>query len=133
MTQHGRDKMSPVRDDEIKKEMQGELKADRALRVEEEHELQPAGDDQPEAGRAPEAPLATSESVALRSDLARHLERGIYPADRSAVLACLRRNHAPDRLLDVAARLPAGDTFTNVQDLADALGLETEESGGRTA
>nr|WP_206441949.1 DUF2795 domain-containing protein [Streptomyces boncukensis] len=99
------------------KELDGELRAARSTRAEEEHELQPSGEDQPEADRVPEP---APEDRELRSELARHLERGIYPADRDAVVATLRRHHAPDRLVELARRLPAG-RYENVQALVDAL------------
>ncbi len=134
MPEHGRDKISPIRDDEIASEMSGELNANRSTRAQEEHELQPPGEDQPENDRAPGTTLTggtptgmTAEGVELRSALARHLGRGLYPADRSAVLATLRANHAPDRLLELARRLPEGESYGNVQAIADALGLGGEE------
>lgn len=128
------DKTSPLHDDELKAEMQGELKAGRSTRAEEELELEPAGEDQPEAGRAPDEALhggtppgMTNDDVELRSDLARHLGSGLYPADRGGVLDTLRENNAPDRLLDLAGRLPEGEEFRNVQDVARALGLGVED------
>ncbi|MGK5632236.1 DUF2795 domain-containing protein [Streptomyces sp. URMC 123] len=128
MTQHGRDKIGPVRDDELKQELQGELRANRALRAHEQQELQPSGEDQPEVSRAPNAsfpgsvpPGMSPELTVVRTELARHLERGIYPARRDAVLKTLRRHNAPDRLLDLAERLPADAEFTNVQDIVRAL------------
>lgn len=128
------DKTGPLHDDEMKAEMQGELKADRATRAEEDHELQPSGEDQPEASRAPDAALhggtppgMNSEDVELRSELARHLGPATYPADRAGVLDALREHHAPDRLVDVARGLPEGEEFRNVQDVSRALGLGVED------
>ncbi|MCF6525377.1 DUF2795 domain-containing protein [Streptomyces sp. JJ36] len=127
------EKTGPLHDDEMKKELQGELKAEGSVRAQEEHELQPAGEDQPEASLDPEGPLhggtppgMDAADVELRSELARHLSPGIYPADRAAVLASLRENHAPDRLLSLADDLPEGE-YRNVQDLARALGLGVED------
>ncbi len=128
------DQTGPLRDDEMKAEMQGELKADRATRAEEERELEPSGEDQPEASRAPDAamhggtpPGMDGEDVELRSELARHLGLSAYPADRATVLDTLRENNAPDRLLDLAQQLPEGEEFRNVQDIARALGLGVED------
>jgi hypothetical protein len=128
------DKTGPLHDDEMKAEMQGELKADRATRAEEELELQPSGEDQPEASRAPDEALhggtppgMDDEDVELRSDLARHLGLGAFPADRAGVLDTLRENNAPDRLVDVARGLPEGEGFGNMQDVARALGLGVED------
>jgi hypothetical protein len=132
MNDHGQDKTGPLRDDEMKKEMQGALKGGRSTRVEEEHELQPSGEDQPNADRSPNATLPgstppgmTPEDVELRTELARHLGRGLYPADREKVMATLRENNAPDALVDTAAALPAGSQYNSVQDILSALGRGT--------
>lgn len=130
---HGQDKTGPLRDDEMKKEMQGELKGGRSTRVEEEHELQPSGEDQPYADRSPNATLPgstppgmTQEDVELRTELGRHLGRSLYPADREKVLQTLRENNAPDRLIETASALPAGSQCSNVQDVLRAFGRGTE-------
>ncbi|MDT0382684.1 DUF2795 domain-containing protein, partial [Streptomyces sp. DSM 42041] len=69
----------------------------------------------------------SDDDVELRSDLARHLGPGLYPTDRDGVLDTLRENNAPDRLLELAGRLPEGEEFRNVQDVARALGLGVED------
>jgi hypothetical protein len=128
------DKTGPLHDDEMKAELQGELKADRATRAQEERELQPSGEDQPEASRAPDEALhggtppgMDSGDVEVRSELARHLGPATYPADRAAVLAMLRENNAPDRLIGLAGGLPEGRDFRNVQEVAQALGIGVED------
>ncbi|MEO3840708.1 DUF2795 domain-containing protein [Streptomyces sp. B22F1] len=132
MAEHGRNKTSAIRDDVIAKEMSGELRASRSTRAEEERELQPPGGDQPETDRAPGTALVggtppgiTAEGVELRSELGRNLGRAVYPADREAVLETLRSNNAPDRLTELAERLPDGE-YGNLQAIADALGLGGE-------
>ncbi|WP_069169879.1 DUF2795 domain-containing protein [Streptomyces griseus] len=129
MSSHGKDKTGPVRDDEMKKELQGELKGGRGARVREERELQPAGEDQPAVGRSPNATLPgstppgmTREDVELRTELARHLGRGPFPADREKVIRALRDDNAPDALVDTAAHLPDDTQYGNVQDLLRGLG-----------
>ncbi|MFC9220544.1 DUF2795 domain-containing protein [Streptomyces hygroscopicus] len=133
MAEHGKDKVGPLRDDELKKRTQGEIRADRATRVEEDREPQPSGEDQPVAERAPDTGLTggtpsgmTAEDVRSRSELARYLGRD-YPADRGTVLETLRDNNAPDRLVSLAARLPEGESYRNVQDIARALGFGVED------
>lgn len=123
------DKNGPLQDDEAKKRLQGELRSNRK----EERELEPSGEDQPEVDRDPQAarsgatpPGMTPRDVALRTEFAQHLGRHIYPADREAVLEALREDNAPDRLVDMGARLPAETTFANVQEIVRALGLGTE-------
>ncbi|WP_031510862.1 DUF2795 domain-containing protein [Streptomyces megasporus] len=139
MATHGKNKTGAVRDDELKQEMEGELRAGRSTHMEEAQELQPSGEDQPDVDRAPNTTLTggtppgmDQEDVELRSELARHLGKEIYPADRDTVLDTLRENNAPDRLLNLAERLPAGQEFRNVQDIARALGLGVEDVTHRT-
>ncbi|URN11482.1 DUF2795 domain-containing protein [Streptomyces radiopugnans] len=139
MATHGKNKTGAARDDELKQEMEGELRAGRSLRMEEDHELQPSGEDQPDVDRAPNTVLTggtppgmDQNDVEVRSELARHLGLGLYPADRDAVLDKLRENNAPDRLLGLAGRLLTGQEFRNVQDIARALGLGVEDTSHRT-
>jgi Protein of unknown function (DUF2795) len=134
MGTHGKDKTGPLRDDERKKEVEGELRAGHSTRAEEWHEPEPPGEDQPEVDLAPDTTLVggtppgmTAEDVELRAQLARFLGRDLYPADRAAVLDALRRNHAPDRLLELAADLPEARRYRNVQDIARELGLGVED------
>lgn len=134
MSSHGKDKLGSLQDEEIKKEMQGELRANRSSRAEEWRELDPPGEDQPEVDRAPDTTLTggvppgmSPDDVETRNELARHLGRSVHPADRAAVLDTLRQNNAPDRLIDRAARLPEDAEFRNVQDIARALGLGVED------
>lgn len=122
-------KTGPLHDDELKKRMQGELKSGHSTRVQEEHEPEPSGEDQPAVSRSPNAPLSgatppgmTPEDVQLRTELAQHLGRSVYPADRAKVLDTLREHHAPDRLIDTAAELPEGKQYGNVQDIVRTLG-----------
>lgn len=139
MATHGKNKTGAARDDELKQEMEGELRAGRSLRMDEEHELQPSGEDQPDVDRAPNTVLTggtppgmDQTDVELRSEIARHLGLSLYPADRDAVLETLRQNNAPDRILNLAERLPAGERFENVQAIARAIGLGTEDVTHRT-
>lgn len=134
MTDQGTNKTGFARDDELKRRIQGELKANRAVRVEEEMEPQPSGEDLtvagPGAGTDPTAPAPsgmTPEGVGVRSDLARHLDRTIYPARRSALLGTLHRHQAPDALIDRVADLPPDESYPNVQAVVTALGYGVED------
>ncbi|WNI14434.1 DUF2795 domain-containing protein [Actinacidiphila sp. ITFR-21] len=134
MTDQGTNKTGFARDDELKKELHGELQANRGTRVDEAYEPQPSGEDQPvaESGAAsgPGAPAPagmTPEGVSVRSELARHLERDIYPAGRSVLLGTLRRHRAPDALVDRVAGLPEHERYPNVQAVVRALGFGVED------
>ncbi|MFG2137882.1 DUF2795 domain-containing protein [Streptomyces sp. NPDC048650] len=135
--QHGTDKTGPARDDTMKKELRAEMTRDRSLRTAEERELQPSGEDQPMTAQAPETAFRggtphgmTGEDVALRSEIAQHLGRSMYPADRPAIVERLVRDNAPDRLIALAQKLPAGERYANVQSIAESLGLGTEDLRG---
>lgn len=129
--EHGRDKIGPVRDEMMKKQLRGESRA------EEDRESQPAGEDQPSATRDPGASLTgatpqgmTPKDVETRAELAQHLGRSVYPADKGDILRVLWENHAPDRLVELAESLPADRRFENAQRVAEALGIGTEDHHG---
>ena len=130
MTDQGTNKTGFVRDDELKKELQGELRANRAVRSEDDFGVQ--GENRSAAAAdampSPGTPSGmTPDDVDLRSDLARHLEPSAFPARRSALLGALHRHQAPDALLERVARLPGTEDYPNVQAVARAIGLGTEE------
>ncbi|TSB24534.1 DUF2795 domain-containing protein [Streptomyces sp. NBC_01525] len=135
--EHGADKIGPARDEMMKKALRAEMTTDRSLRAAEERELQPAGEDQPEVAQAPDRVFRggtpqgmTEEDVGIRSELARHLGRSIYPADKPSVIDKLRRDNAPDRLVSLAEKLPPEGTYPNMQSIAQSLGLGTERRRG---
>jgi Protein of unknown function (DUF2795) len=133
MTDQGSNKTGFARDDELKREMQGELKANRAVRAQEDREPQPSGEDQPFAESGPSVPEPsvpsgmTPEGVTVRSDLARHLERTIYPAQRAELLGALQRHQAPDALVQRVSALPPDERYANVQAVVRALGYGVED------
>ena len=62
-----------------------------------------------------------------RAALAEALGKEVWPADRDTLVTKAQEGNAPDRVLADLRRLPAGEQFTNVQDVARALGLGTEQ------
>ena len=134
MTDQGTNKAGFARDDQLKRDMRAELTANRSVRTEDSREPEPSGEDQPVAewnqsatsagGSAPSG--MTPRDVFLRAELARHLERSIFPARREALLDALRRHRAPDALLERAAALPPDVDYENVQAVARALGMGVE-------
>ncbi|MFD7661120.1 DUF2795 domain-containing protein [Streptomyces sp. NPDC059788] len=127
---HGTNKTGPARDDMMKKHLQGELKADRALRAAEEHEPEPSGEDQPRVDRTAGTPAPgsapggmTPQAAEIRTEMAQHLNRKMYPADRGTIIDTLRHNHAPDRLVELAQRLPDNERYENAQRIVESLGL----------
>jgi len=79
-------------------------------------------------GRGPGCPPGmTPDEVAWRGELARALTPADFPADRRRLLARLARADAPDEIVARVAALPAGHEFTNLGDVARALGIHTEQ------
>ncbi|MFI0898907.1 DUF2795 domain-containing protein [Streptomyces sp. NPDC020983] len=136
MADQGSNRTGPARDDELKRESQGELKANLALRPEEAYEPEPAGGDRSVAEWRPGGPESsappgmTPTDVEVRSALARHLEPSAFPADRGELLTALRRHQAPDGYITLVDGLPADRSYTNVQEVMRTLGFGVE--AGRT-
>jgi hypothetical protein len=126
----------PREDDALKREVRSELQAHRATRAEEWLEPEPPGEDEPEATWAPEGrpggtpPGESWETIELRSDLARHLDRTAFPATRARLLEILAEHQAEQRLLDLVSPLPEDATFANLGELLHALGIPVEERPG---
>ncbi len=65
--------------------------------------------------------------VEHRAAIAEALGKEVWPADRDALVAKAQESNAPDAVLAQLRRLPEGTQFTNVQEVAGALGLGTEQ------
>lgn len=73
------------------------------------------------------SPGTDQGGIERRAALAEALGKEVWPADRDALVAKAQEGNAPDRVLGDLQRLPAGRTFGNVQEVAEALGLGTEQ------
>lgn len=127
MQQRGSDRLNVHRDDVMKHEMQGRLRAEHPTRAEEWHDPEPDADDDPElvSGPVPRTSAVgpeEAEDEELRFELARHLGRTAFPGDREDLLGRLAADYAPDRLIDMLRELPEAETYANVQDVVTALG-----------
>ena len=125
--QRGSDRMGVQRDDEMKAELQGRLKADHPTRAEEWHDPEPGADDDPAVAAGPVPPRGApgrqeAEDEEFRFQLARHLRRTDFPADRQELERMLLAEHAPDDLLSSVRELPSERSFANVQAVVAALG-----------
>jgi hypothetical protein len=69
----------------------------------------------------------TPADVDRRSAIAEVLGKEVWPADRDTLVSRAQENNATDRVLSDLRRLPEGQQFENVQDVARALGLGTEQ------
>ena len=73
------------------------------------------------------APGTDQADLERRATLAEHLGKEVWPADRDTLVAKAEESGAPGGVLGDLRRLPAGQEFANVQDVARALGLGTEQ------
>ena len=76
----------------------------------------------------PGTPSGTDPAdIERRAALAEVLGKEVWPADRDALVAKAEEVDAPDAVLGQLRRLPDGRQFENVQDVAETLGLGTEQ------
>jgi len=73
------------------------------------------------------SPGTSQGDIDRRAALAEALGKEVWPADRDTLLAKAQEGNAPDAVLAQLRRLPEGRQFDNVQDVAAALGLGTEQ------
>lgn len=73
------------------------------------------------------SPGVDEGDIERRAALAESLGKEVWPADRDQLIAKAQEGTAPDRVLADLRRLPAGQQFENVQDVARALGIGTEQ------
>jgi uncharacterized protein DUF2795 len=80
-------------------------------------------------GGPPSSPDTLShDEVEARTELARHLQPSVFPADREALVESARGMGASDDLLTRLSQLPEG-TFDNLEAVWEALGGRVEFRG----
>jgi hypothetical protein len=126
--QRGNDRVSAHRDDEMKHELQGLLRSGHPTRTEEWHDPEPTAEDDLEVAGGPVAPGAGAPLETVRLELARILGRSSFPAGPGELVGVLRRENAPDVLVEALERLPRKDRYANVQELAKSL-TRSESTG----
>ena len=77
--------------------------------------------------QAATSPGIDPADVERRAAIAEALGKEVWPADRDTLVARARESNAPGSVLSALDRLPQGQTFQNVQDVATALGMGTEQ------
>ena len=76
----------------------------------------------------PATPAGTDQGdIERRAALAETLGKEVWPADKDALVAKAQEGNASDRVLSDLRRLPSGQQFDNVQDVARTLGIGTEQ------
>ena len=73
------------------------------------------------------APGTNEGDLEQRAAIAEALGKEVWPADRDRLVAKAGESNAPDAVLAQLRRLPAGQEFANVQDVARELGIGTEQ------
>ena len=73
------------------------------------------------------SPGTSTGDVERRAALAEALGKEVWPADRDTLVAKAQESSARDDVLSALRRLPAGQTFENLQEVASALGLGAEQ------
>ena len=73
------------------------------------------------------SPGTDQADIERRAAIAEALGKEVWPADRDTLVSKAQEANAPDGVLSQLRRLPEGTEFTNVQEVAQALGLGTEQ------
>ena len=104
----------------------GESRADEGREQEGPADDEPTPDALLTGGPAPATPDAlTHDEVEARTELARHLQPSVFPADRDTLIESARRMGASDELADRLRGLPEG-TFDHLEAVWEALGGRVE-------
>lgn len=122
--ERGSDKHGPRVDDALAQEVEDLVRAGKETHAEEWKSAEPSGEDQPEVDLAPESTLhggvpegMSEEDVTGRTELARWLGRGVFPAVREVLIDRVMDAGAPDDVVAEVKRLPSGREFANVGDV----------------
>ena len=73
------------------------------------------------------SPGTDPADVERRAAIAEALGKEVWPADRDTLVSKAQEANAPDGVLAQLRRLPGGMQFGNVQEVAQSLGLGTEQ------
>jgi uncharacterized protein DUF2795 len=135
--ERGSSKHGPRLDNEMEHEVRGVVqgKPGSVGRVEEWHDPEPSGEDQPEAANLPEPdqdrPGGTPAGITAaqtdqRARFASYLSRSLFPADRDRLRAAAEEAQAPGDVLAAIDRLPDGE-FPNLAEAWAAAGGGIEQ------
>jgi hypothetical protein len=131
--ERGSDKHGRMLDEALKHETEGLVRSGRSTHAEEWKDPEPSGEDQPDADRAPGETLhggtpagMTAQDLEGRSQLAVSLGKESYPLVRAQILDLVTEASAPQQVIDLVNRLPAGRPFANVNEVWAAAGGAVE-------
>jgi hypothetical protein len=127
----GNSKHGPRLDDEMEREVRSLLQGQPGGgRVEEWHDPEAPGEDQPEDATFPEPGLdrpggapegITQPEAEQRSRFASYLNRSLFPADPARLRAAAQQANAPQDVLALLDRLPEAE-YLNVAEVWQAVG-----------
>jgi post-segregation antitoxin (ccd killing protein) len=128
------DKHGPLLDEQLEHEtrsmVQGapvEARSQESREQEGPAEGDPTPDSRLAGGRAQQSEhWPTDDELEARAELARHIEPSVFPADRAALVASARRQHAPGWVLDNLDALPDGRRYETTEAVWEALGGSRE-------
>ena len=129
------DKHSPRVDDEIKHETAA-LTHGAGLESHSRDDLRQETPDRlegtPDPSARPDIPVPdgalSPDEANERAEVARVLTSATFPATREYLFQAAAENHADERVIERLRRLPASQSFENVQDVWAAPGGNTEAS-----
>lgn len=134
--ERGSDKHGSRLDEDLKQATRSVVQGSTEARADENREQEGPADGEP----TPDARIAggvlqtndafpTDDELEARTDLARHLDPSVFPADREALVASARRNFAPDWVVESLGVLSPDQTYPNTEAVWEALGGSREERG----
>ena len=104
----------------------GEARADEGREQECPGDGEPTPDARLAGGRlAGDGSRPTDDELEARSELARHLDPSVFPADAGALVANADGNHAPAWVLEALRALPDGQ-YPTTESVWEALGGSVE-------
>ncbi|HEX8771534.1 MAG TPA: DUF2795 domain-containing protein [Acidimicrobiales bacterium] len=133
--ERGSDKHGPRLDEQLEHDVRSMLQGQPVeSRASEAREQEGPGDGDPvpdmrlagERGFDEHRTRLRDEEIEERSDLARHIQGAVFPADRQSLLASARAMHAPDSLVDKLSRLPGDAVYPTTESVWEALGGRRE-------
>lgn len=126
--------VGPREDDELAHETQGLVKGGHSTRAEEWRDPEPLDENTVTGqrgmitgGEGGTPPGMDQADVEMRSEIARFLDGNALPGDRASLLRSAEEHNAPDPVIRLLSSLKPDQHFQNVQDVAQALGMSTEE------
>jgi hypothetical protein len=128
-------KHGPQLDDQMARETKGLIHGRGAgVRSQEWREAEPPAEGEPEPAWALEGYLDVAEGGEIDADrrdwrakIGSFLHKGVFPANRDALVAAAQAAGAPEDVLSALSGLPAESDYANARDLWGALGLRIDE------